>query len=79
MVTDEHYKQGRVYPPLQDIRRVSTDIAIHLAEFAYKQGLAHHYPEPVDKRKFIESHQYSVEYDEYIPTLYDWPGHSTQL
>lgn len=79
LVTKEHLAEGRVYPPLADIRKVSTDIAVHLAEFAYKQKLAYHFPEPVDKRNFIESHQYDIEYEEYVPPLYDWPGHKTKL
>lgn len=79
MVTKEHLAEGRVYPPLADIRQVSTDIAVHLSEYAYKQSLAFHYPEPHDKRKFIESHQYQIDYEEYVPPLYDWPGHTTKL
>lgn len=79
MVTKEHIEQGRVYPPLSDIRKVSTDIAVLLAEYAYTNKLAFHFPEPNDKRKFIESHQYNIEYEEYIPALYNWPGHDTKL
>lgn len=79
MVSKEHLEQGRVYPPLADIYKVSTDIAVHLAEFAYREDLAHHFPEPKNKRKFIESHQYGIDYEEYIPPLYDWPGHSTKI
>lgn len=79
MVSKEDLEQRRVYPPLVDIYKVSTDVAVHLAEFAYKEDLAHHFPEPKDKRKFIESHQYNIEYEEYILPLYDWPGHNTTL
>lgn len=79
LVTKEHLAEGRVYPPLADIRKVSTDIAVHLAEFAYKEQLAHHFPEPQDKRNFIESHQYDIAYEEYVPPLYNWPGHNTKL
>ena len=79
LVTKENLAEGRVYPPLADIRKVSTDIAVFLSEYAYRENLAYHFPEPTDKRQFIESHQYNIEYEEYVPPLYDWPGHSTKL
>ncbi|KAH3724936.1 hypothetical protein DPMN_050763 [Dreissena polymorpha] len=76
MVTRKHLAEGRVYPPLADIREVSTNIAIHLAEFAYRNRLAFHFPEPADKGKFIRSHQYNIDYETNVPTLYNWPGHN---
>ncbi|KAH3724943.1 NADP-dependent malic enzyme-like isoform X1 [Dreissena polymorpha] len=76
MVSREHLAEGRVYPPLADIREVSTNIAIHLAEFAYWNRLAFHFPEPADKGKFIRSHQYNIDYETYVPALYNWPGHN---
>jgi len=79
MVSKEHLAEGRVYPPLSDIRDVSTRIAVHLAEYAYRNNLAFHYPEPADKARFITAQQYDIDYEEYIPALYDWPGHSTKL
>ncbi|WAR07651.1 MAOX-like protein [Mya arenaria] len=79
LVTKENLSEGRVYPPLSDIRDVSTRIAVHLAEFAYRNQLAYHFPEPQDKARFIHSHQYEIDYENYIPPLYDWPGHSTKL
>ena len=79
LVTKEHLDEGRVYPPLSDIREVSTKIAVRLVDYAYRNGLAYHFPEPQDKETFIASHQYDSDYEEYIPPLYDWPGHATKL
>lgn len=79
LVTKEHLEEGRVYPPLPDIREVSTHIAARLVEYAYRNGMAHHFPEPQDKEQFIISHQYNSDYEEYVPPLYDWPGHHTKL
>ena len=61
------------------IREVSTKIAMRLVDYAYRNGLAYHFPEPQDKETFITSHQYDSDYEEYIPDLYDWNGHATTL
>lgn len=53
MVTEEHLAEGRVYPPLSDIRNISASIAVNLIEDAYKKGNAAHTPEPGDKRAFV--------------------------
>jgi len=79
MVTKQDLAEGRVYPPLADIRAVSTKIAVHLSEFAYKEDLAHHFPQPSDMKEFITAQQYDIDYESYVPALYDWPGHSTKM
>lgn len=79
LVTKKDLAEGRVYPPLSQIRDVSTQIAARLVEYAYRNNLAYHVPEPQDKIQFIISHQYDSEYEEFVPPLYDWPGHSTKL
>ena len=38
MVTDKELDEGRLYPPLKNIRDVSLQIAVQLAEHAYKTG-----------------------------------------
>ena len=38
MVTEEDLEQGRMYPPLQDIRKCSVKIATYIAEHAYRIG-----------------------------------------
>ena len=74
MVTPEHLAEGRVYPPLQDIREVSTKLATRIVTHAYKHNMAAHYPEPEDKEKFVRSHQYDHQYGTFVPHTYAWPG-----
>lgn len=73
MVDDKNLAMGLVYPPLSRILQVSTDLAIGLMKFAYKHQLAYHYPEPEEKRKFVESYQYDMTYKSFEPATYDWP------
>ena len=73
LVTPADLNEGRVYPPLKDIRKVSTHLATKLVEYAYREKFAFAYPEPSDKRAFVESHQYSPDYDNFMPEVYDWP------
>ena len=40
MVTQEDLDVGRVYPPLSNIRDVSTQIATNLVSYAYRKGIA---------------------------------------
>lgn len=40
MVTEEDLEVGRVYPPLSNIREVSTRIATNLVEYAYRKDIA---------------------------------------
>jgi len=40
MVTDDHLRQGSLYPPLREIRRISLAIAVSVAEQAYAMKLA---------------------------------------
>ncbi|KAG9349633.1 hypothetical protein JZ751_028081, partial [Albula glossodonta] len=52
MVTEENLVEGRLYPPLSNIREVSFKIAVKLVDYAYKKGIASWYPEPKDKEAF---------------------------
>lgn len=72
MVTDEHLKEGRVYPPLSQVQDVSLKIAVDLAEYVYKNGLASVYPEPEDKEAFIRSFIYDTDYECFEPATWDW-------
>lgn len=75
MVTEKDLALGRMYPPLGDIRKCSLKIATYIAEHAYKTGKASTYPEPKDKRKFIDQQLYDYSYDTMssLPTTWDWP------
>jgi len=74
MVTEDHLQEGRVYPPLSDVREVSTQLAAHLIEYAYKEGLATTYPEPSDKETHVRKNQYHNKYESFVPVTYPWPG-----
>jgi malate dehydrogenase (oxaloacetate-decarboxylating)(NADP+) len=74
MVTDADLNEGRVYPPLNTIREVSTKLAAHIIEYAYEEGLATTYPEPDDKLEFVRENQFSTDYESFIPITYPWPG-----
>ena len=74
IVTDGDLAEGRVYPPLSDIREVSTQLATKIVEYAYDNDMAATYPEPEDKEAFVRQHQYSTEYESFVPEIYSWPG-----
>ena len=74
MVTQENLDEGRVYPPLDQIFSVSTEIAVQVIEHAYQTKVATNYPEPANKKEFVKSQLYTTEYDNFIPDFYDWPA-----
>ncbi|XP_046405152.1 NADP-dependent malic enzyme-like isoform X2 [Ischnura elegans] len=74
IVEDADLEKGRLYPPLAKIRECSVNIAIKIADHAYAKGIATTYPEPQDKRAFIESQMYDYQYDRSaMPEVYEWP------
>ena len=79
MVTKEDLDEGRVYPPLSDIREVSARIAIAIAKYAYKKEVASFYPEPEDKDTFIRSQMYNTTYESFLPETWAWPASVSNL
>ncbi|XP_025097192.1 NADP-dependent malic enzyme-like [Pomacea canaliculata] len=73
LVTQEHLAEGRVYPPLSQIREVSAAIATEVAENVYRDGMASAYPEPANKAAYIQSFVYNTEYESFEPATWDWP------
>ncbi len=63
-ITD--FKRGSLYPPLKNIRKVSTAIATIVAEVAYKRGLATHLPKPHPLQTYIRSQMYEPIYPNYV-------------
>ena len=79
MVTEDDLAVGRLYPPLDNIREISVQIAKKVAEEAYESGTASTYPEPEvilspcvyifplfivqDKEAFIRATLYDYNYD----------------
>ncbi len=64
-VTDADLAQGRVYPPLANIRGVSAVIARDVASIAYERGLARR-EEPEDLMQDITAHMYQPVYQSYV-------------
>ncbi|KAF4793232.1 NADP-dependent malic enzyme, mitochondrial [Turdus rufiventris] len=77
-VTEQNLAEGRLYPPLANIREVSLKIAVKIVDWAYKQGLASWYPEPADKETFVKQLVYSPEYDSFVFDNYKWPSAAMQ-
>ncbi|XP_059694503.1 NADP-dependent malic enzyme, mitochondrial isoform X2 [Haemorhous mexicanus] len=77
-VTEQHLAEGRLYPPLDNIREVSLKIAVKIADWAYKHGLASSYPEPADKEAFVRQLMYSSDYDSFVFDDYRWPPAAMQ-
>ncbi|XP_020204980.1 NADP-dependent malic enzyme [Cajanus cajan] len=64
-VSEENYKKGLIYPPFSDIRKISANIAAHVAAKAYELGLATRLPRPQNLLKYAESCMYTPVYRNY--------------
>lgn len=64
-VTKEHLDKGLIYPPFQNIRKISANIAVAVANKAYELGLATRLPKPADLLSYAESCMYSPVYRNY--------------
>ncbi|XP_027915635.1 NADP-dependent malic enzyme-like [Vigna unguiculata] len=64
-VSEENYKNGLIYPPLSNIRKISANIAANVAAKAYELGLATRLPRPQDLVKYAESCMYTPVYRNY--------------
>lgn len=64
-VSDAQLNKGCIYPPLDQIRAVSLDIAVSVAELAYEADLADE-PRPADLRAHIRSQMYDPRYEVYV-------------
>ena len=62
-VTEARLEEGAIYPPLSEIREVSAQIAVAVAEQAYAEGLAR-LPRPDDLREHILAQMYDPSYEE---------------
>lgn len=66
-------EKGSLFPPLKEIREVSTKVAVEVAQLAYSSGMATIHPEPADKEQLVKDNLYSPDYLSYIPHTYSWP------
>ena len=60
-VSELDLARGSIYPPLEDIRETSLNIAVAVAKFAYANGLTD-MTAPPDLRHYIQSLMYVPEY-----------------
>ncbi|XP_039967591.1 NADP-dependent malic enzyme isoform X3 [Bactrocera tryoni] len=65
--------RGSLYPPLNAVREVSMRIAEGVTKCAYDKGLASTYPEPSDKRKWLQDQLYNFNYESSMPVTWPWP------
>uniref|UniRef100_A0A6M2DDI8 Malic enzyme n=1 Tax=Xenopsylla cheopis TaxID=163159 RepID=A0A6M2DDI8_XENCH len=72
-VDEDLIERGTIYPPLKSIKECSIQIATKITQYAYSKGLASTYPEPHDKRKWIEEQMFNYNYDSAMPVTYPWP------
>ena len=76
-MTDANLAEGRLYPPLQEIREVSIKIAKNIVKYLYDtnhpENIGLNYPEPDNIEAFIRSHLYDTEYESFVPETWEWP------
>ncbi|XP_059505646.1 NAD-dependent malic enzyme, mitochondrial isoform X1 [Stegostoma tigrinum] len=78
-VTNVELAQGRLYPPLSKIRKVSIHTAAKVAEYLYANNMAFEFPEPEDKEEYFLSKVWKTDYESFLPDVYDWPESATRL
>lgn len=61
IVSEEDIARGSVYPPLRDIRNISLDIAVAVADRIFSSGLAQ-IERPADLRQSIADYMYDPKY-----------------
>ena len=75
----EDIAEGRVFPPLVNIKEVSFQIGLRVADLAYAQGVATVMPEPRDKTHLVEDLIYQPDYQSYIPRTFSYPKQITRI
>ncbi|MDJ0856611.1 MAG: NAD-dependent malic enzyme [Desulfobacterales bacterium] len=60
----EDFAVGRLYPSWKEIRKISLNVALAVAELAYREGLAR-VERPDDLEAFIQAQMFTPEYEEY--------------
>jgi malate dehydrogenase (oxaloacetate-decarboxylating)(NADP+) len=64
-VSQADFESGRLYPPLDTIRRISLKIAAAVAELAFEEGLAG-IQRPENLTDFIQSQMFEPQYPSYV-------------
>ncbi|XP_049585797.1 NADP-dependent malic enzyme [Syngnathus scovelli] len=79
LVTEKDLLEGRLYPPLSDIREVSLVLAVKIIEYAYEHNMATLFPEPSDKEAYVRSLIFTTDYDDFTAESYRWPEESMKI
>ena len=64
LVTEESLAEGRLFPPLSEIRRVSAAIAVEVMRVAYQEELARR-PRPASLERLVAENMYDAVYPDY--------------
>ena len=60
----EDFAVGRLYPSWKEIRTISLNVAVAVAELAYREGLAR-VERPDDLKAFVQAQMFTPEYEDY--------------
>jgi len=71
--TEEDLAEGRLFPPLKNIKEVSFQMALRIADVAYKQNVATVTPRPKNLEELVSSFLYHPDYVSNIPKPFDYP------
>jgi malate dehydrogenase (oxaloacetate-decarboxylating)(NADP+) len=63
-ITEEEFSEGLIYPPIKNIRNVSVNAAVKVAEEIFRGGLAR-VKKPKNIRKFVKNKMYEPVYKEF--------------
>ena len=47
---------------------------LQVVRFVYANNMAFRYPEPKDKDTFVRSTVWDINYDSFLPDIYEWKG-----
>ncbi|RNA44343.1 NADP-dependent malic mitochondrial isoform X1, partial [Brachionus plicatilis] len=67
-VTEQELDEGRVYPNLNRIQRVSFKIAVDIGKYAFEHDLSNLYPKPDSIENFVKQFIYDPTYTSSLKT-----------
>lgn len=71
--TDEDLKRGSIYPPVSKINEMSVAIASKMIEYGVKNNMSNVYPEPADKKAYIDQFLFCFEYTDRTANIWSYP------
>lgn len=79
LVSEEDLAQGRVYPPLSNIKEVSIQMALRIVDLAFEKGIANVVPMPEDREALVRSILYRPEYVSNVPMTFEYPHDHAEI